>query len=367
MRHAASPQHQPVIRNPLGTDGFEYVEFTAPTAAGIAALKSLFASLGFAEVAKHRHKLCWLYRQGAINFIINAEPYSQAEAFAAQHGPSVCGMAFRVVDAGLAQQHALAQGAKRFVGKIGPMELNIPAIYGIGESTLAFVDRYGERGSIYEVDFLFYPDWQERMGSVDAGLTEIDHLTHNVYRGNMDVWAHFYERIGNFREIRYFDIEGKLTGLHSRAMTAPCGKIRIPINESADDKSQIEEYLRQYKGEGIQHIALATGDIYHTVRTLRSRGTGFMATPDTYYEKVDERVPGHREPLDALRELRILIDGAPTKEGILLQIFTDTVIGPVFFEIIQRKGNEGFGEGNFQALFESIEQDQIRRGVLRHA
>ncbi|MCR6553529.1 4-hydroxyphenylpyruvate dioxygenase, partial [Aeromonas sp. CPF2-S1] len=195
-------------------------------------------------------------------------------------------------------------------------------------------------------------------------LIEIDHLTHNVHRGNMDVWSNFYERIGNFREIRYFDIEGKLTGLHSRAMTAPCGKIRIPINESADDKSQIEEYLRQYKGEGIQHIAMASSDIYHTIRTLRSRGTGFMPTPDTYYEKVNSRVEGHQEDLAALKELRILIDGSPTKDGILLQIFTDTVIGPVFFEIIQRKGNEGFGEGNFKALFESIELDQIRRGVL---
>lgn len=350
--------------NPLGTDGFEFVEYTAPDAKGIAALKSLFVSLGFAEVAKHKHKQCWLYRQGDINFVVNAEPHSQAEQFASLHGPSVCGMAFRVSDAGKAQQYAIAKGAKPFVGKIGPMELNIPAIYGIGESTLSFVDRYGDKGSIYDVDFVFYPDWQARMAEVDAGLMEIDHLTHNVHRGNMDVWSNFYERIGNFREIRYFDIEGKLTGLHSRAMTAPCGKIRIPINESADDKSQIEEYLRQYKGEGIQHIAMASCDIYHTIRTLRSRGTGFMPTPDTYYEKVNNRVEGHQEDLAALKELRILIDGSPTKDGILLQIFTDTVIGPVFFEIIQRKGNEGFGEGNFKALFESIELDQIRRGVL---
>ena len=268
--------------NPLGTDGFEFVEYTAPDLKGIAALKALFVSLGFAEVAKHRHKQCWLYRQGDINFVVNAEPHSQAEEFARAHGPSVCGMAFRVSDAGRAQQYAIGQGAKPFVGKIGPMELNIPAIYGIGESTLSFVDRYVERGSIYDVDFIFYPDWQARMTEVDAGLYEIDHLTHNVHRVNMNLWSNFYERIGNFREIRYFDIEGKLTGLHSRAMTAPCGKIRIPINESADDKSQIEEYLRQYKGEGIQHIALASADIYHTIRTLRGRGTGFMPTPDTY-------------------------------------------------------------------------------------
>ncbi len=180
----------------------------------------------------------------------------------------------------------------------------------------------------------------------------------------MAVWADFYERIGNFREIRYFDIEGKLTGLVSKAMTSPCGKIRIPINESSDDKSQIEEFIREYNGEGIQHIAMSTENIYETVRLLKGRGLKFMDTPDTYYEQVNERVAGHGENLDEMKELKILVDGAPTKDGILLQIFTDTVIGPVFFEIIQRKGNEGFGEGNFKALFESIELDQIRRGVI---
>ncbi|MFC7000993.1 4-hydroxyphenylpyruvate dioxygenase [Pseudobowmanella zhangzhouensis] len=228
------------------------------------------------------------------------------------------------------------------------------------------MDRYGDR-NIYEIDFNFYPDWEARMAAADVGLETLDHLTHNVRRGNMAIWADFYERIGNFREIRYFDIEGKLTGLVSKAMTGPCGKIRIPINESSDDKSQIEEFIREYNGEGIQHIALSTNDIYKTVQTLRERGMGFMVTPDTYYAKVDQRVEGHGEDVAKLRELNILIDGAPMKDGILLQIFTDTVIGPVFFEIIQRKGNEGFGEGNFKALFESIEEDQIRRGVLENA
>ena len=240
MNATSSATHtiNPLGLNPLGTDGFEFVEYTAPDAKGIAALKSLFVSLGFAEVAKHKHKQCWLYRQGDINFVVNAEPHSQAEQFASLHGPSVCGMAFRVSDAGKAQQFAITKGAKPFVGKIGPMELNIPAIYGIGESTLSFVDRYGAKGSIYDVDFVFYPDWQARMAEVDAGLIEIDHLTHNVHRGNMDVWSNFYERIGNFREIRYFDIEGKLTGLHSRAMTAPCGKIRIPRSEEHTSELQ---------------------------------------------------------------------------------------------------------------------------------
>jgi len=352
--------------NPLGTDGFEFVEYTAADEKGIQALKDLFNSLGFAEIAKHRSKEAWLYRQGDISFIVNAQPHSQAEEFAKVHGPSVCGMAFRVHDAAAALEHALNNGGEEYRTEIGPMELSIPAIYGIGQSLLYFVDRYGKQ-SIYDVDFKFYPDAEERLQKMDVGMYEIDHLTHNVKQGNMDTWAGFYERIGNFREIRYFDIEGKLTGLVSRAMTAPCGKIRIPINESSDDKSQIEEFIREYNGEGIQHIALATDDIYQTVKTLRDRGMNFMPTPDTYYEKINDRVEGHTEDVDKLRELQILIDGAPMKDGILLQIFTQTVIGPVFFEIIQRKGNEGFGEGNFKALFESIEEDQIRRGVLNDA
>lgn len=352
--------------NPLQTDGFEFVEYTSPTAEGIAALKDLFDKLGFTEVAKHKTKEVWLYKQNDINFIVNAESGGQAEAFAKDHGPSVCGMAWRVKDAQHAFQHAVDNGAKPFQRQVGANEAEFPAVYGIGESVLYFIDNYEGQG-VYADDFDFYDNWEEKMRDHAAGLYEVDHLTHNVFRGNMDTWAGFYERIGNFREIRYFDIEGKLTGLLSRAMTAPCGKIRIPINESHDDKSQIEEYLREYKGEGIQHIALTSDNIYQTVRDLRKIGMDFMPTPDTYYEKIDERVEGHEENVDELRELQILIDGAPMKDGILLQIFTQTVIGPVFFEIIQRKGNEGFGEGNFKALFESIEEDQIRRGVLSDA
>ncbi|CUS49094.1 MAG: 4-hydroxyphenylpyruvate dioxygenase HppD [Idiomarinaceae bacterium HL-53] len=352
--------------NPLGTDGFEFVEYTAPDEKGINALKNLFIMLGFTEVAKHRRKQVWLYKQNDINFIVNAQPGSQAEKFASSHGASVCGMAFRVKDAEHAFNHAVANGAKEFKSDVGMMEINIPAVFGIGESALYFVDRYGQK-TIYDIDFEFYDNWEADMKKNEVGMDYVDHLTHNVFRGNMDLWAGFYERIGNFREVRYFDIEGKLTGLLSRAMTSPCGKIRIPINESHDDKSQIEEYLREYNGEGIQHIAMSSDDIYKTVRTLREGGMEFMPTPDTYYDKIDERVEGHTESVDDLRDLRILIDGAPMKDGILLQIFTKTVIGPVFFEIIQRKGNEGFGEGNFKALFESIEEDQIRRGVLSDA
>ena len=345
-------------RNPMGTDGFEFVEYTAPDPQ---LLRDLFERMGFPIRARHRSKNVTLHGQGGINFLINAEQDSFARQFARTHGPSACAMAFRVKDAAYAYRRALGLGAKPGPQNAGPMELNIPCIEGIGGSLIYLVDRYGGQ-SIYDVDFR---PVAPAPGTREAGLTIIDHLTHNVRRGNMDRWAGFYEKLFNFREIRYFDIEGKHTGLFSRAMTSPCGKIRIPINESQDDKSQIEEYLRQYHGEGIQHIALATEDIYRTVDTLRGHGITFQDTPDTYYEGIEARVPGHGEPLEELRRRRILIDGNPQRgEGLLLQIFTANVIGPIFFEIIQRKGNEGFGEGNFRALFESIELDQIRRGVI---
>jgi len=347
--------------NPMGTDGFEFVEYTAPD---VGELHRLFERMGFRAVAHHRSKAVTLYRQGGINFIVNAEPESHGSRFAKAHGPSACAMAFRVKDAAKAYNRAIGLGAKPFQNQVGPMELNIPAIEGIGGSVIYLVDRYGEH-SIYDVDFV-PTDPALGFAHEGAGLTYIDHVTHNVFRGNLDLWAGFYERLFDFREIRYFDIEGKLTGLKSRAMTSPCGNIRIPINESSDDKSQIEEYLHLYQGEGIQHIALGSDEIYRSVETLRVRGVTFQDTPDTYYDRIDNRVKGHGEDVDRLKRDRILVDGAPTEEqGLLLQIFTQNAIGPIFFEIIQRKGNEGFGEGNFRALFESIEADQIRRGVLQ--
>jgi len=342
--------------NPMGTDGFEFVEYTAPDPD---LLRALFTRMGFPVTARHRSKNVTLHRQGDINFVINAEPSGFGQRFARLHGPSACAMAFRVKDAAGAFRRAVSLGAKPVETDVGPMELRIPAIEGIGGSLVYLVDRYGDR-TIYDVDFVPTTDAKPVPG---AGLELIDHLTHNVARGQMDTWAGFYERLFNFREIRYFDIEGKKTGLFSRAMTSPCGKIRIPINESQDDRSQIEEYIREYHGEGIQHIALSTPDIFATVDRLRASGVEFQDTPDTYYEGVDARVAGHRESLERMRERRILIDGS-AKDGILLQIFTKNVIGPIFFEIIQRKGNEGFGEGNFRALFESIELDQERRGVI---
>ncbi len=345
--------------NPMGTDGFEFVEYTAPDTA---ALGEVFARLGFAAVARHRSKDVTLYRQGDINFIVNGEPGSFAQAFARLHGPSVCAIAFRVRDAAAAYRRAVALGARPVAGKVGPMELNIPAIEGIGGSLIYLVDRYGDH-TIYDVDFVALPSAERQPAGV--GLAGIDHLTHNVHQGRVGEWARFYEKLFNFREIRYFDIEGRLTGLRSKAMTSPCGKIRIPINESADERSQIAEYLAAYRGEGIQHIALATSDIHAAVEELRAWGLAFMDVRDTYYEQVDARLPGHGQDLERLRRNRILIDGAPVKGGgLLLQIFTATMIGPIFFEIIERKGDEGFGEGNFRALFESIELDQIRRGVL---
>jgi 4-hydroxyphenylpyruvate dioxygenase len=346
--------------NPVGTDGFEFVEYTAPDTRE---LENLFTKMGFAAVAKHRSKDVVLYRQGRINFIINHEPASFAQAFARVHGPSICAFAIRVKNAAECFERALKLGAQPYHGDIGPMELNIPAIRGIGRSLIYLVDRYGEDHSIYDVDFVTLPGADLKPKGV--GLTEIDHLTHNVYHGGMDKWAEFYERLFNFHEIRYFDIHGKMTGLKSRAMTSPCGKIRIPINEPTDAKSQIQEYLDAYHGEGIQHIALATDDIYSAVEQLRANGVRFMDVPDTYYETINARLPGHHESVARLRQDGILIDGAHGQGvGLLLQIFTNTVIGPIFFEIIQRKGNEGFGEGNFQALFEAIERDQMKRGVI---
>ncbi len=351
-----------IIFNPLGTDGFEFVEFTAPEPER---LKRLFETLGFTAVARHRSKNVLRFRQGDINFILNMEPAGQPADFRAEHGPSANAMAFRVKDAALALRLAVERGAKAVSGPVGPMELNIPAIEGIGGSNLYLVDRYGAQ-EIYDVDFVPLPGADAALAENAVGLDYIDHLTHNVFRGRMGHWAEFYERIFNFREIRYFDIEGAQTGLFSKAMTSPCGKIRIPLNESQDDASQIEEFLRDYHGEGIQHVALGTGDIFAAVEAMRANGVRFQETPDTYFDQIDARVSGHGEDVERLRANRILIDGAPTEgQGVLLQIFTENMIGPIFFEIIQRKGNEGFGEGNFKALFESLEQDQIRRGVLK--
>ncbi len=351
-----------LFENPMGLMGFEFVEFASPTPN---ALEPVFERLGFAKVAVHRSKDVTLYRQGGINFIINNEPKSVASYFAAEHGPSACGMAFRVKDAHKAYARALELGAQALDLPTGPMELRLPAIKGIGGAPLYLIDRFAEGKAIYDIDFEFIEGVDHH--PVGHGLKVIDHLTHNVYRGRMSYWAGFYEKIFNFREIRYFDIKGEYTGLTSRAMTAPDGKIRIPLNEEAGGGGQIEEFLMQFNGEGIQHIAMLTDDLFATVDSLRKAGVELMkAPPDTYYEMLEDRLPGHGESVDDLRMRGILLDGSsePGNRRLLLQIFSQTLLGPVFFEFIQRKGDDGFGEGNFKALFESIERDQIQRGVI---
>lgn len=351
---------QDCYQNPMGTDGFEFLEF-AP--ANVEQMALELTAMGFAAVAKHKKLNITLYKQGDINFLLNNEPASMGGHFKKIHGPSVSGMAFRVHDAQLAYERALRLGARAYQGEFGQVALDVPIIYGIGESLLYFIDQY-QQNTVYLKDFNPLPSPTITTAN-GVGLTYLDHVTHNVFRGHMDVWARYYQELFNFRQIRYFDIKGKKTGLISRAMTSPCGKIRIPLNESTDDKSQIEEYLQQYNGEGIQHIALGSADIYHSVETMRLNGIKMLTVPDTYYELIDKRLPGHGENILRLFENKILIDGNLAKnEGLLLQIFTQNMLGPVFFEFIQRKGNEGFGEGNFQALFEAMELDQMRRGVL---
>ncbi len=349
--------------NPMGLMGFEFIEFASPTPN---VLKPLFEIMGFSLVARHRSKDVLLYRQGDINFIINREPKSLAAYFAAEHGPSVCGMAFRVKHAHKAYNRALELGAQPVDIPTGPMELRLPAIRGIGGAPLYLIDRFEDGKSIYDIDFDFLPDASRH--PVGHGFRMIDHLTHNVYRGRMSFWARFYEKLFNFREIRYFDIKGEYTGLTSRAMSAPDGLIRIPLNEeSGKGSGQIEEFLMQFNGEGIQHVALLCDDIFDAVDKMQMAGIKLMTPPNQYYyDALDQRLPGHGEPISELQSRGILLDGA-TQAGekrLLLQIFTQPALGPVFFEFIQRKGDDGFGNGNFQALFESLERDQIARGTL---
>jgi 4-hydroxyphenylpyruvate dioxygenase len=355
-----------LFENPMGLMGFEFVEFASPTP-GV--LEPVLETLGFSKVAVHRSKKVALYRQGDINFIVNNEPAGQPHFFAAEHGPSACAMAFRVKDSHKAYARAIELGAQPLEMPTGPMELRLPAIKGIGGAPLYLIDRFDEGRSIYDIDFQFL-DGAERHPR-GHGFKVIDHLTHNVYRGRMTYWAGFYEKIFNFREIRYFDIKGEYTGLTSRAMTAPDGKIRIPLNEEASRTTgQIEEFLMKYNGEGIQHIALLCDDLIASVDSLRKAGVPLISAPSaTYYQMLEERLPGHGENTAELQARGILVDGSTEKgtRRLLLQIFSQTLLGPVFFEFIQRKGDEGFGEGNFKALFESLERDQIERGVIKAA
>lgn len=341
--------------NPCGLDGFAFLEFSGPNKAKI---QQQFLDMGFQQVATHKDQDITLFKQGNIQFIVNAAPDTQAATHAQTHGPGACAMGFKVADAKAAFEYAITHGATAFTDSTHAHH-GLPAIQAIGGSVIYFVDDHHQP---------FASHWNTHpVSSLQGnGLVEIDHLTHNVFRGNMDKWAEFYASIFNFREIRFFNIKGKMTGLVSRALGSPCGKIKIPLNESKDDLSQIEEFLHEYEGEGIQHMALTTENIYNTVNSLRKQGVKFLDVPDTYYEMLNARLPWHEEPVDSLNQEKILIDGdSDPKDGLLLQIFTQNIFGPVFFEIIQRKGNQGFGEGNFQALFEAIERDQIKRGTLK--
>ena len=342
--------------NPLGTDGFEFIEFTGPEPE---VLMDDFQKLGFRHIGTHRHKKVELFRQNEINLIVNAELSANASEFASAHGQSANALAFRVRDAVAAIAEAKRRGAEVVENHVGPMELNIPCIRGVGGSLIYLVDRYGD-SSIYDVDFELD---HAAMSDCGGPLKRLDHVTHNLHEGNLDQFARFYEKVFNFRETRRFDIRGEYTGLVSKVMTSPCDKIQIPLNESSDDESQINEFLKRYNGEGIQHIAFATEGICGAVRRLRTNGISFQDTPDTYYRDLPNRVQNHNEDISILRDHRVLLDGSENA-GYLLQIFTRDMIGPIFFELIERKGNKGFGEGNFTALFESIEQDQIERGVL---
>ncbi|MBV7257849.1 4-hydroxyphenylpyruvate dioxygenase [Pacificimonas sp. WHA3] len=349
--------------NPAGLDGFEFLEFAGDKDK----LDKMFRQMGFTPIAQHRSKDVTLYRQNGINFLLNSEPNSPAAWFAEEHNEGACAMGFRVADANAAYQHVLANGAEPARIDTGWMELKLPAIRGIGNSLIYFIDRYGNEANIYDIDFKYFEGVDR--DPVGAGLEVIDHLTHNVYRGRMKFWANFYEKLFNFREIRFFDIKGEYTGLTSQALTAPDGKIKIPLNEEAKEGGgQIEEFLMDFNGEGIQHIAMSTPDIYQTIDTLRANGLPFMTPPPaTYYSMLEERLPNHGEPVEEMKARGLLLDGSTENDDprLLLQIFTGNLMGPVFFEIIQRKKDDGFGEGNFKALFESIERDQMERGVLK--
>ncbi|PNS09177.1 4-hydroxyphenylpyruvate dioxygenase [Solilutibacter silvestris] len=349
------------FENPLGINGFEFVEFAAPAGHG-AAMRSYLENLGFTGVAKHKSRDITLFRQGRINFLLNETVDSFASDFAQEHGPSACGFAIRFrKPSEVVLRHVLASGGEEMTSRAETRAIDAPVIKGIGDCMLYLID--DDRHDDLYADFVPLPGVDQHPQGF--GLTFIDHLTHNLFMGNMQKWSDYYEKLFNFREIRYFDIKGAKTGLLSKAMTAPDGIVRIPLNESSDEKSQINEYLREYNGEGIQHIALFTDSIYDTVEAMRARGIAFLDTPDSYFDVIDRRVPNHGEDVPRLARNKILIDADPeTQQRKLLQIFTQNAFGPIFFEIIQRKGNEGFGEGNFQALFESIERDQMKRGVL---
>lgn len=344
-------------KNPVGILGFEFIEFSSPNSD---ALHKLFQQLGFSRTKSHSGKARDYYNQGDIHFIVTKEPGSFAESFVKLHGPSACATGWRVEDALRAFEVAVARGAKP--APHADFERNgqkIPAILGVGNSIIYFIDDHKNPKRYEQMGFsaLAKPDTVP-----SRGFALMDHLTNNVYQGELKPLSEFYKNVFGFEEIRYFDIRGQKTGLLSFALRSPCGSFCIPINEGTEHKSQINEYLREYKGPGIQHIALLTSNIVKTMESLEGADFETLDIDDDYYDEVFQRVPGVVEDHKKIQDYKLLVDG--DESGYLLQIFSQNVIGPIFFEFIQRRGHLGFGEGNFGALFRAIERDQERRGVL---
>jgi 4-hydroxyphenylpyruvate dioxygenase len=343
--------------NPVGLDGVEFIEYAGTDPKFF---ESLFLRYGFEKIAKHPTQQIELYRQGEVNFIVNCQPGTFAADFAKLHGPSICSTGFRVKNAADAQKIATARGGVAYLGADDLRGATAyPAIMGIGDSLVYFMDKTNTK-DLYENIFGLKNGGPQVVGH---GFKFVDHFTNNVPKGEMDKWSEFYTNVFGFYEIRYFDIKGKSTGLLSKAMGSPDGKFAVPINEPADGKSQIQEYLDEYAGSGIQHVAMSTDDIIGTLESLRKTNLEFLAAPpETYYRAMKTRLPMVVEDVDRLRKNAILVDG--DHEGYLLQIFSKNIVGPIFFEVIQRRGHDGFGNGNFQALFDAIEQDQRERGYL---
>ena len=342
--------------NPLNLDGIEFVEYASPNPK---ALQDLFLRMGFTLVGKHKRKKVSLFRQNHISFILNEEPGTFAHRFAQAHGPSICAMGLRTKNAEVALKEAVKRGAKSIDTVNDQSSHSFPAMYGIGDSAIYFIDRY-QNQTHFDEDFDYVSTEKYPKGK---GLLTIDHLTNNVPAGAMQEWCDFYTKIFGFSEVRKFNIKGAQTGLVSKVMRSSDGKITIPINEPTEKKSQIQEYLDEYKGSGIQHLAMLTRNICHSVEKLTDDKINFLESPpQTYYDMLNERVPNVTEDIPTLQKDKILVDG--DEHGYLLQIFTKNLIGPIFYEIIERKGHDGFGEGNFQALFDAIERDQKARGYL---
>lgn len=339
----------------MGLRGIEFVEFASDKPE---ILERIFFDFGFSKNARHLSKKVDLFEQGDIHFLVNREPGSFSWNFTKLHGPCISSMGWKVDDPQKAYNEAVKRGARGY--EIGDFYLKgqkIPAIYGIGDSLIYFVP--AQKVKYVDMDFvpLANPDTRE-----PKGFVTIDHLTNNVPQGTMGQWADFYKNVFGFTEVRYFDIRGAKTGLTSYALKSPCGSFCIPINEGSEEKSQINEYLREYKGPGVQHIAFLTTDILSTLKKLKGSSIKMLDIDDEYYKTVFERIPNVTEDHSEIRKMNVLVDG--DEEGYLLQIFTKNIIGPIFIEIIQRKNHLSFGEGNFGALFRSIERDQEKRGVL---